>query len=184
MDGYTVISTLGYWNGNAVMWVTMGVFILPLMWLMVIMRRPRRVGQFDMVYAGERPERPETTHFAHNFFAPYQRALGGLVRPGILRFWSGVGEGISASAGALRRIYTGNGQTYAVHILLFVARALSHYRRHRMTAPLWLHLLYALLTAFIVFNYGILLGSSMARVRARVQGTDRYPPLSALPGHY
>ena len=120
-DGYTVISTLGYWNGNAVMWVTMGVFLLPLVWLMMIMRRPQRVGQFDMVYAGERPERPETTHFAHNFFAPYQRALGGLVRPGIIRFWSGVGEGISASAGALRRIYTGNGQTYAVHILLFVA---------------------------------------------------------------
>lgn len=44
-----------------------------------------------------------------------------------------------------------------------------------MTAPLWLHLLYALLTAFIVFNYGILLGSSMARVRARVQGRIGIP---------
>lgn len=120
-SGYTVISSLGYWNGNAVMWVTMAVFILPLLWLMTVMRRPQRVGQFDMVYAGERPERPETTHFAHNFFAPYQRALGGLVRPAVLRFWAGIGEGISASAGALRRIYTGNGQTYAVHILLFVA---------------------------------------------------------------
>lgn len=44
-----------------------------------------------------------------------------------------------------------------------------------MTGPLYLHLLYALLTAFIVFNYGILLGSSMARVRARVQGRIGIP---------
>lgn len=44
-----------------------------------------------------------------------------------------------------------------------------------MTGPLWLHILYALLTVFVVFNYGILLGSSMARVRARVQGRIGIP---------
>ena len=49
---------------------------------MIVMRRPQKVRQFNMVYAAERPERPETTHYAHNFFAPYRKALGFLAAPG------------------------------------------------------------------------------------------------------
>jgi len=120
-NNYTVISALGYWNGNMVMWVTIAVFILPLAWLMIVMRRPQRVGQFNMVFAGERPDRPETTHFAHNFFAPYRRALGFLTTPGTIRFWNGFSEGVHSVSAMIRRIYSGNGQTYALHILLFVA---------------------------------------------------------------
>ncbi|MDZ7852577.1 MAG: hypothetical protein U5L98_08010 [Halomonas sp.] len=74
-EGYTVVSALGYWNGNTVMYVTMGVFALPLVWLLVAMKKPQRVEQFNIVFAAERPERPETTHYAHNFFTPYYRAL-------------------------------------------------------------------------------------------------------------
>jgi formate hydrogenlyase subunit 3/multisubunit Na+/H+ antiporter MnhD subunit len=117
-ENYTVISTLGYWNGNAVMYVTMGVFALPLIWLMLVMRRPQKVKQFNMVFAAERPERPETTHYAHNFFAPYRKALGFLVAPVAVRTWDTVRGGVESVAGALRRLYTGNGQTYALHILL------------------------------------------------------------------
>ncbi|MFW5685962.1 MAG: NADH-quinone oxidoreductase subunit F, partial [Spirochaetota bacterium] len=115
---YTVITALGYWNGNAVMWVTMGVFIVPLVWLVIVMRRPQKVKQFNIVYAAERPERPETTHFAHNFFAPYRKALGFLAAPAVKRGWEYAIGGVHAVAGALRQLYTGNGQTYALHILL------------------------------------------------------------------
>lgn len=114
----TVVTALGYWNGNAVMWVTMVVFILPLAWLMIVMRRPQKVGQFNVVYAAERPERPETTHYAHNFFAPYRKALGFLAAPAVKRAWEYAIDGVGSIAGAIRRIYTGNGQTYALHILL------------------------------------------------------------------
>ncbi|MFO7780156.1 MAG: proton-conducting transporter membrane subunit, partial [Spirochaetia bacterium] len=120
-DGYTVVSALGYWNGNVVMYVTMGVFILPLVWLLVVMKTPQRVEQFNIVFAAERPERPETTHYAHNFFTPYYRALGFLTRPGVIGFWNGIQEAVSSMGGAVRRIYSGNGQTYALHILLLVA---------------------------------------------------------------
>jgi formate hydrogenlyase subunit 3/multisubunit Na+/H+ antiporter MnhD subunit len=119
-EGYTVISSLGYWNGNLVMYVTMGVFALPFIWLVIIMRRPQHVEQFNIVYAAERPERPETTHFAHNFFAPYRKALGFLVTPLLRRLYRALAGGTEAIASALRRIYTGNGQTYALHIVLFL----------------------------------------------------------------
>ena len=120
-EGSTLMSSIGYWNGSSVMWVTMAVFILLLAWLLIVQRKPQPVGQFNIVFAAERPERPETTHYGHNFFAPYRRALGFLAVPGAVRFWNGVAEFTASIGGALRRIYTGNGQTYALHILLFIS---------------------------------------------------------------
>ncbi len=119
-ENYTVISTLGYWNGSLVMLVTMGVFITPLAWLLLVSRKPQVVKQFNMVYAGERPDRPETTHYAHNFFQPYSRALGFMVKPVFVRFWNAVNEGVHSIAKAFDNLYSGNGQTYALHILLYV----------------------------------------------------------------
>ncbi|MDT8297586.1 MAG: proton-conducting transporter membrane subunit, partial [Spirochaetaceae bacterium] len=118
-QGSTLMSALGNWDGSWVMYVTMGVFILPLLILLIGMRKPRKVKQFNIVYAAERPHRPETTHYAHNFFAPYRKALGFLLKPAGRRFWEGSAAGAGAFASAFRRIYTGNGQTYALHIVLF-----------------------------------------------------------------
>lgn len=119
-NGYTVISSLGYWNGNAVMYVTMGVFIVPLIVLMITQRKPQLVKQFNIVYAAERSDRPKTTHMAYNFFAPYQRTLDVIARPYATRFWSAVSEWTHRTAAFFRQIYTGNGQTYAFHIILYV----------------------------------------------------------------
>jgi len=120
-EGGSLMSSIGYWNAGAIMIVTMVVFILILLWLLIVQRRPQTVKQFNIVFAAERPNRPETSHFGHNFFAPYRRALGFLVQPYALRFWTGIEEIVGSIGGALRRIYTGNGQTYALHIMLFVA---------------------------------------------------------------
>lgn len=118
-NGYQVISSLGYWNGHVVMIVTMGVFMLPLIWLLLRLRSITKVKQFNIVYAAERPDRPETTHFAYNFFSHYQKALGFLVRSRVTSFWNGIAEGAHSLGAMFRQIYTGNGQTYALHILLF-----------------------------------------------------------------
>ncbi len=119
-EGYTVFSTLGYWNGNAVMYVTIGVFIFPLAWLLLMQRKhTRMVEQFNIVFAAERPDRPETTHFGYNFFAHYRRALGMYLTPWATRWWTGVVTLTDSLGGTMRRIYTGNGQTYAFQIILY-----------------------------------------------------------------
>jgi formate hydrogenlyase subunit 3/multisubunit Na+/H+ antiporter MnhD subunit len=118
--GFTVKSSLGYWNGLAVMNTTMIIFAIPLIWLLLVMRKPQSVKQFNIVYAAERPDRPETTHYAHNFFAHYRKALGFTVEPLATQFWNGVAEWTHSLAAAFRTIYTGNGQTYALHIVLFL----------------------------------------------------------------
>jgi hypothetical protein len=103
-----------------VMMVTMGVFIVPLVFLILFNGRTQKVKQFNIVYAAERPESPQTTHFAHNMFSHYYKALGGLTKPRILNFWNSVSEWSNSLAGLFRQIYTGNGQTYLLHILLYI----------------------------------------------------------------
>ena len=116
----TMLSSLGYWNGMLVMYVTMGVFALVLLWLILWLRQVKKVGQFNIVYAAERPMLPETTHYAYDFFPYYRKALGGLVKSRATSFWNGVAEWTSSTAGVIRQIYTGNAQTYAMQIFLYI----------------------------------------------------------------
>lgn len=122
-DGYNLVlnsPTLhGNWNGNLVMYVTMGVFIIPLIWLLLVNARTQKVKQFNIVFAAERPYKPWTTHFAYNMFAHYEKALGFLVKPRVTAFYKGVAEGFHSLSATLARIYTGNGQTYMLHIFLY-----------------------------------------------------------------
>jgi hypothetical protein len=123
-NGYTIWlqspALRGYWNGNLVMYVTMGVFMVPLVWLILVNARAQKVKQFNIVYAAERPYKPWTTHFAFNMFAHYYKALGFWVKPRWITFWDGVGEWTHSLSATVARLYTGNGQTYLLHIFLYV----------------------------------------------------------------
>jgi len=111
---------IGYWNGPAIM-VTVGImFVILLGWLMLLSRKAEKVKQFNIVYSGERPFRPETTHISYNIFAGYNKALGFLVLPGITNFWNYLSNALHDLASLGRRIYGGNGQTYMVHIILYL----------------------------------------------------------------
>jgi len=119
-QGQYATSLFGYWNGTWVMYVVIAIFMLVFGWLWFMNRKAYRVKQFNIVFAAERPFRPETTHFAYNFFAPYRKAIGFLAEPGITRFWDQVSEGSHDIADKIRRIYSGNGQVYLFHILTFI----------------------------------------------------------------
>jgi len=118
-DG-TAIGQLGYWNGTQIMIIVMGVFAIAVLWLAMLNRNAKKVKQFNIVYAGERPERPETTHIAYNLFAGYYKAVGFLITPWITGLWNWISEGIQEIADQVRRIYTGNGQTYILHVIMYV----------------------------------------------------------------
>ncbi len=120
IDGYNITSSLGNWNGNLVMMVTMGVFIVPLLFLKLYNGKTQKVEQFNIVYAAERPESPQTTHIAHNMYAHYRKALGGWGKPRIWNFWHEATEWSHSFGDFFRHIYTGNGQTYILHIILYI----------------------------------------------------------------
>lgn len=119
-DSGKAIGQLGYWNGSQIMIIVMAAFALMVLWLIMLNRNAKNVEQFNIVYAGERPERPETTHISYNMFAGYNKALGFLVAPGITKGWKWISESITEIADQGRRIYNGNGQTYLVHVLAYV----------------------------------------------------------------
>lgn len=119
-EGLTITSDFGYWSPVSIMVIVGVIFATLFAWLLFVNRRAQPVKQFNIAFAAERPYRPETTHFAWNFFAPYRKALGFLAQPLVTRFWETVADLLHTVADLTRRIYTGNGQTYAIHLLAFV----------------------------------------------------------------
>ncbi len=120
-EGAALQTRLGYWDAPLVMIIVGAVWALPLviLALLSLTLKIQPVKQFNIVYAAERPDRPETTHYAYNFFAHYERALGFLVRPRATAFWDAASEWTHTMAASVRVLYTGNGQTYALFILIF-----------------------------------------------------------------
>lgn len=118
--GRAITSTFGYWNPVAIMAVIAAIFGTILLLLIWMNHDAQKVKQFNIVFSAERPFKPQTTHFAWNFFAPYRKALGVLVSPVVTTFWGGVTDALHSTADFTRRLYTGNGQTYASQVLGFV----------------------------------------------------------------
>lgn len=120
-SGTRITSAYGYWDPVAIMIIVGVIFATLLAWLLFVNRRAQTVKQFNIVFAGERPYRPETSHFAWNFFAPYRKALGFLVQPYATTFWGTLTALLHTAGDLARRLYDGNGQSYAFHLLAFVA---------------------------------------------------------------
>jgi len=120
-DGTAMLAHYGQWNAPMIMAVVAGVWMVPLIVLLLVSlsMNIQKVEQFNIVFAAERPRRPEETHFAYNFFAHYDRAIGFLVRPRATAFWDASVEWTHTLGSALRIFYNGNGQTYALFIIMY-----------------------------------------------------------------
>jgi formate hydrogenlyase subunit 3/multisubunit Na+/H+ antiporter MnhD subunit len=114
------LTPYGHFDGFSIMMVTAGIFAAVFLLLFLTKGKSQKVKQFNIVYAAERPARPELTHVGYNFFAHYRRALGVLSRPIAVKFWDGVAEITHSSAGFIRKLYSGDGQTYLIYIIAFV----------------------------------------------------------------
>ncbi|AVW91455.1 proton-conducting transporter transmembrane domain-containing protein [Celeribacter baekdonensis] len=119
-SGKAITSAYGNWNPVAIWGVIATVFITVLLLLIWMNHNAQRVKQFNIVFSAERPFKPQTTHYAWNFFAPYRKAMGFLEAPVSTAFWGGVTDALHGVAEFTRKVYTGNGQTYAVQLLFFV----------------------------------------------------------------
>ncbi|MBZ9655979.1 proton-conducting transporter transmembrane domain-containing protein [Phyllobacterium lublinensis] len=104
-DGMSLETIYGYWNPIPVMAITVAIaaVLFGIVWLRYIYGY-RRV---------------PTTGVAV-FYAFYQPALSKLVRPVAIGLWRGVSELTLGVAGSVRKLYTGNGQTYCLYVLWYV----------------------------------------------------------------
>lgn len=118
--GGTIISDYGYWNPVAIMIIVGVIFTTVFALLLFVNRKAQMVKQFNIVFSAERPFRPETTHYAWNFYAPYRKAMGFLTQPFVTRFWDTLADLLHTAGDLGRRLYDGNGQSYGFHFLAFV----------------------------------------------------------------
>jgi len=117
----TMASTrFGHFDGHLIMIIVVIVFATLLGWLLFVSRKSQKVGMFNIVYSAERPESPQTAHFAHNMFSHYRKSLGFLAFPFVPMFWSSIADFIYSISDFFRKLYTGNGQSYIMHILGFI----------------------------------------------------------------
>jgi NADH-quinone oxidoreductase subunit M len=83
-------------------------------------KNTRYVTTKDISSSGEIPKEDENLTFSENFYQPFFRAIGPAMRYQIDKFYKNLGEGLEALFEFMRRIYTGNGQTYAIYVIAFV----------------------------------------------------------------
>ncbi|KAA1002404.1 proton-conducting membrane transporter [Paraburkholderia panacisoli] len=99
-EGMSLESIYGFWNPTPVVLVVLAVAAVLFALFMLFYRSRRRK---DSKVPG--------------FFRFYRPILARTVPPFAMMFWRGVSHFALAAAGGIRKVYTGNAQTYALHVL-------------------------------------------------------------------
>jgi len=84
-------------------------------------KNTRYVTTKDIHTSGEIPEDYENMTYSVNFYQPFERAIEPVMKRKIDTYYNRLGEGFESLFGFLRKIYTGNGQTYAVYVIIFLS---------------------------------------------------------------
>ncbi len=119
-DNSKAFTSIGYWDAWNIGLIVMGMFAILFAWLFINSRKAKKIKQFDIVFASERPFKPETTHVSYNMFAGYNKAIGFLAHPFSRKFWNTAANWYQDISDHIKQIYNGNGQTYVIHIFLYM----------------------------------------------------------------
>ncbi len=83
-------------------------------------KKTRNVGTKEISTSGELPKPWENLTFQQDFFKPFERAAAPLYKVSMNEIWKNLGENLEAFFGFMRKLYTGNGQTYAFFVMVFL----------------------------------------------------------------
>ena len=81
----------------------------------------RQVSTKDISTSGEIPWDHENMNYQQDFFKPFERAFAGMYKGDMGKFWKELGCAVESLANFVRKLYTGNGQTYAIYVVSFLA---------------------------------------------------------------
>jgi NADH:ubiquinone oxidoreductase subunit 5 (subunit L)/multisubunit Na+/H+ antiporter MnhA subunit len=103
-------------------WVIMIVFVSIFIILTLKGRKnTRQVGTKEISSSGELWKEGENWTFQQDFYKPFERAAAPLYKLKMTKIWDDLGNAMEAFFNFSRRIYTGNGQTYAIYVIGFLA---------------------------------------------------------------
>ncbi len=84
------------------------------------MKSTKRVSTKDISTSGEIPKPDENLSFQYGFFKPFERAASPLYKYSMNAIWENFGEALEAFFAFIRKIYSGNAQTYVLYVILFL----------------------------------------------------------------
>jgi len=103
-----------------ILYTIMAVFVFFLVFVLTKnFKKTRYVSTKDISSSGEIPKEHENLTFSRGFFQPFLRSVEPLMKRKIDPYYNSFGKGMEAIFDFARRIYTGNGQTYALYVVVF-----------------------------------------------------------------
>ena len=119
-------SDLGQTNVLVVFNIIGAAFVVIFLLFNLIYKRSRyAVGPLSVATSGEIPTEATNLHYAVDFYQPFERAVGPFLKRNLHRIYLNFGKNLEALFDAMRYIYTGNGQTYAFFVVLFLVITLA-----------------------------------------------------------
>ncbi|MBN1251855.1 MAG: hypothetical protein JXR51_08685 [Bacteroidales bacterium] len=82
-------------------------------------KRTRYVTTKDISTSGEIPLPHENLSFKLNFYKPFERAISPVMKKTMDSIYDEIGNGLNALFQFIRYIYSGNGQGYALYVIIF-----------------------------------------------------------------
>ncbi|MEN8120897.1 MAG: proton-conducting transporter membrane subunit [Bacteroidota bacterium] len=82
-------------------------------------RRTRYVTTKDISTSGEVPLPHENLSYKLNFYKPFERAISPVMKRTMDAIYDEIGKGLNALFQFVRYIYSGNGQSYALYVIIF-----------------------------------------------------------------
>ena len=83
-------------------------------------KKTRYVSTKDISTSGEVPKEEDNLTYQLNFYRPFERAIAPVLKRSIDKYYTSFGHGLEALFDFVRKIYTGNGQTYAFYVMIFL----------------------------------------------------------------
>ncbi len=83
-------------------------------------KKTRYVSTKDISSSGEIIKPEDNMTYMKDFYKPFERVLSPLLKHKIDKYYTDFGNGLEALFDFMRKIYTGNGQTYAIYVITFL----------------------------------------------------------------
>lgn len=83
-------------------------------------KKTRYVSTKDISSSGEIIKPEDNMTYMKDFYKPFERVLWPILRHKIDKYYTEFGNGLEALFDFTRKIYTGNGQTYAIYVIAFL----------------------------------------------------------------
>ena len=104
-----------------------GTFFLILLFLTFKgIKGTRGVTTKDISTSGEIPLEDDNMTYQLDFFKPFERAVAPLYKRTVTKIYEDLGNGFEALFDFVRKLYTGNGQTYGIYVVAFLVALLIY----------------------------------------------------------